>query len=69
MVGLIDGAGGEQGVELGGHGARRLGVRGHRGEQDREHRREEGNRRAPHEADAIAAPSRSMQASTRPRPT
>ena len=48
VVELVDGAGGEQRVELGGHGARRLGVGGHRGEQDREHRREQGNRRAPH---------------------
>ena len=54
VVELVDGAGGEQRVELGGHGARRLRVRGDRGEQDREHRREQGNRRAPHAADATA---------------
>ena len=62
---LVDGAGGEQRIELGGHGARRLGVGGHRGEQDREHRREQGNRRAPHAADATPARSRSMQVVTR----
>ena len=58
---LVDGAGGEQRVELGGHGARRLGVGGRWGEQEREHRREQGNRRAPHGADASVARSRSMQ--------
>jgi hypothetical protein len=34
-------------------------------EQDREHRREQSNRRAPHPADATVAPPRSMQAPTR----
>ena len=65
VVKLVDGAGGEQRVELGGHGARRLGVGGHRGEQDREHRREQGNRRAPHGADRTVARSRSMQVAAR----
>jgi hypothetical protein len=65
VVELVDGPGGEQRVELGGHRARCLGVGAHRGEQDREHRCEQDNRRARHRADATPARSRAMQLATR----
>jgi hypothetical protein len=40
-------------------------VGGRRGEQDREQRREQGNRRAPHAADATPARTRVVQGATR----
>jgi hypothetical protein len=54
VVGLVDRSGGQQRVELGADATRRLRPRRGRDEQDREHRREQGNGRAPHGADAIA---------------